>query len=73
MQVLMPETLGSDGHSCTLRPPRIAAAYHQVARWAGTSAADRIGSTNGMAVLQGLPLRIPEPHVKRSAWSFKFW
>jgi protein-tyrosine phosphatase len=65
--------LGSDGHSSTRRPPRMAAAYHQIARWAGTPAADRIGSTSGMAVLQGLPVHIPEPLSKRSAWGLKFW
>ena len=55
--------LGSDGHSLARRPPRLAAAYHQVARWIGPVAADRIGSTIGMAVLQGLPLRIPQPET----------
>jgi protein-tyrosine phosphatase len=65
--------LGSDGHSVTRRPPRMAAAYRQIARWAGTVAADRVASTNGMAVLQGLPLRIPEPEPRRTAWVLKFW
>jgi protein-tyrosine phosphatase len=65
--------LGSDGHSPTRRPPRLAAAYHQIARWIGAVAADRIGSTLGMAVLQGLPLRIPMPETTRMAWGLKFW
>lgn len=69
----MVHLLGSDGHSLTRRPPRMAAAYHQVTRWIGTVAADRIGSTLGMAVLQGLPLPIPQPKTKRFAWGPKFW
>jgi protein-tyrosine phosphatase len=64
--------LGSDGHSLVRRPPRMAGAYHQIERWAGVLVADRIGSTNGMAVLQGLPLRIPQPEPKRTAWSLGF-
>jgi protein-tyrosine phosphatase len=65
--------LGSDGHSPIRRPPRMADAYRQIGRWIGTLAADRIGSTIGMAVLQGLPLRIPQPETKRFAWGLKFW
>jgi protein-tyrosine phosphatase len=64
--------LGSDGHSPVRRPPHMAAAYRQIARWAGILAADRIGSTNGTAVLQGLPLRIRQPESKRTAWSLAF-
>jgi protein-tyrosine phosphatase len=65
--------LGSDGHSLLRRPPRMAAAYREIARWAGTVAADRIASTSGMAVLQGLPLRVPRPEPKRTAWVLRFW
>jgi protein-tyrosine phosphatase len=65
--------LGSDGHSLIRRPPHMAAAYQQIARWIGNVAADRIGSTIGMAVLQGLPLHISQPEPKRSAWGLKFW
>src|SRR5262249_37656077 len=32
--------LGSDGHSLNRRPPRVADAYRQMGRWAGTAAAD---------------------------------
>lgn len=60
--------LGSDGHSMTHRPPRLAAAYHQIARWAGPGAADRIGSIFGSAVLHGLPLRIPPPLPRARRW-----
>jgi protein-tyrosine phosphatase len=62
--------LGSDGHGVERRPPRMAAAYQQMVDWLGSPAADRICSTNGMAVLQGLPLRLPPPQPVRwlSAW-----
>jgi protein-tyrosine phosphatase len=49
--------VGSDGHSPGQRPPRMAAAYTRIARWAGIGTADRICSTNGLMVLQGVPLR----------------
>ena len=38
----------------------MAAAYERIRRWAGCAAADRVCSTHGMAVLQGLPLRVPD-------------
>jgi protein-tyrosine phosphatase len=65
--------LCSDGHSPRRRQPRMAAAYHQIVRWAGAAVADRICSTNGMAVLSGLPLRVPPPAARRSAWLLPFW
>jgi protein-tyrosine phosphatase len=65
--------LGSDGHSPRRRPPLLAAAYRQVRRWVGNPAADRIASTNGVAVLSGLPLRVAEPVARRAAWFLKFW
>src|SRR5579871_354030 len=45
--------IGSDGHDLDRRPPRMAAAYRQIVQWVGEPAADRICSTNGMALLQG--------------------
>jgi protein-tyrosine phosphatase len=65
--------LGSDGHSPRRRAPRLADAYRQVARWTGTAVADRVGSTNGMAVLHGLPLRVAPPEPKRAGWLSRFW
>jgi protein-tyrosine phosphatase len=65
--------LGSDGHSPTRRPPRLAGAYRQVVRWVGAPAADRIGSTNGLAVLQGLPVRVPPPEPRSRRWFARFW
>src|SRR5581483_9758916 len=43
--------LGSDGHSLRRRPPDMADAYDRMRRWAGAAAAERIASTNGLAVL----------------------
>jgi protein-tyrosine phosphatase len=65
--------LGSDGHSPTKRPPEMAEAYHRIRRWAGSAEADRIACINGMAVLQGLPLQIPEPRPKSRHWISRLW
>jgi protein-tyrosine phosphatase len=54
--------VGSDGHSPATRPPRMAEAYRRITRWAGSATANRICSTNGLAVLAGLPVRPPKPH-----------
>lgn len=64
--------VGSDGHSPRRRPPRLAGAYAQIARWAGAAAADRVCSTNGLAVLAGLPLHLPEPQPPARRW-FSLW
>ncbi len=58
--------LGSDGHSPRRRPPLLAAAYRKVAEWIGAAQADRIASANGLAVVHGLPLRIPRPAPRRN-------
>lgn len=65
--------LGSDGHSPRRRPPRMAAAYEKIIRWAGIAVADRVGSTNGMAILEGLPLRVPSPLRQRTRWFSRLW
>jgi protein-tyrosine phosphatase len=62
---------GSDGHSPDRRPPLIKAAYHEIVAWAGTAIADRVCSTNGMTILQGLPLRVPPP--KSDSWVARLW
>ena len=65
--------VASDGHSPTSRPPRMAQAYDRVAGWAGAAVADRICSTNGLTVLQGLPLHRTQPApLKRRRWFFRF-
>jgi len=65
--------IGSDGHSVRRRPPLLAAAYAEIVRCVGTSAADRICSTNGMAVLQGLPIRTSAPKPLRRSWLMSWW
>jgi protein-tyrosine phosphatase len=60
--------VGSDGHSPSARPPRMAAAYQRIGRWAGRIVADRVCSTNGMAIVQGLPLKVPEPAPASRRW-----
>lgn len=60
--------VSSDGHSPRSRAPRMAAAYEQIAAWAGTSMADQVCSTNPTAILYGLPLRIHPPQPRRLAW-----
>jgi protein-tyrosine phosphatase len=60
--------LGSDGHSPTKRPPKMAAAYHQIARWTNAEMADRICSTNGLALFQGLRVSVPKPQPRNNRW-----
>jgi protein-tyrosine phosphatase len=66
----MVHLLGSDGHSVKRRPPLMAAAYERIVQWVGPAVAERVGRTHGMAVLHGLPLRVPEPApcVRRWWW-----
>jgi protein-tyrosine phosphatase len=66
----MVHLLASDGHSPTRRPPRLAAAYREVGRWAGPLAADRIAATNGMAILSGQLIRPARPLARSRGW---FW
>jgi protein-tyrosine phosphatase len=68
----MVHLIGSDGHSPRRRQPLSAKAYWRVAGWVGQTAAARVFSANGMAVLQGLPLRVPEPAARRRHW-FSLW
>lgn len=60
--------LGSDGHSVHRRPPTLRAAYEQIVRWVGESVADRICSTHGMAILNGMPLRLRKPEPRKVGW-----
>jgi len=64
----MVHLIGSDGHSVKRRPPLLAAACQRIAQWAGARAAERICRTNGLAVLHGLPLRVPEPAPPARRW-----
>jgi protein-tyrosine phosphatase len=60
--------LGSDGHGLDRRPPAMAEGYRRLAAWAGTAAAERIGSHWGVAVLQGLPVNVPPPRSPSRSW-----
>jgi hypothetical protein len=48
-------------------------AYQKIREWVGTAAADRICSTNGLAVLNGLPITFPAPAPRRRKHLFWFW
>jgi len=65
--------IASDGHSPRRRAPRMKDAYHAIAQWAEPTMADRLCHTNGMAVLQGIPLRVPRPELPRKKWYSKLW
>ena len=67
--------LGSDGHSLTRRPPRMADAYHQIAYWTTSAEADRVCGINGTTICSGLPLRIPEllPRQRRRFLNLRLW
>ncbi|MGF1579457.1 MAG: tyrosine-protein phosphatase [Gemmataceae bacterium] len=64
--------LGSDGHSPRKRQPRMQDAYQQVVNWVGRQIADQVFYTNGMTVLQGLPLKVPPPKPKSKLWFLPF-
>lgn len=66
--------IGSDGHSPSRRPPLLAEGAKIIGTWVGALAADRICGLNGMAILQGLPLRIDPPQAPRTLfWHLKNW
>lgn len=65
--------LGSDGHSATRRRPVMGDAYQQIRQWVGDAIADRVCSTFGMAILQGLPLRLPRPEPRGVRWFTGWW
>lgn len=60
--------LGSDGHGIDRRRPQLAAGYSRLVKWAGRSAAERIASLWGVAVLQGLPVNVPPPQPPPRSW-----
>lgn len=64
----MVHVLGSDGHSPRRRPPVMAAAYRQVEKWVGPAEAQRIASTNGIAILGGRPVDVPAPLPPPRRW-----
>jgi protein-tyrosine phosphatase len=60
--------LGSDGHGIDRRRPELAAGFEQLVRWSGRAAAERIASHWGIAVLQGLALKVPAPRPPSRSW-----
>jgi protein-tyrosine phosphatase len=60
--------IASDGHSPDRRPPRMAEAYRRIVGWAGENVANRLCSIHGLIVLEGLPLRAPQPELRRRHW-----
>lgn len=60
--------IGSDGHGIDRRRPLLAAGYQRLVKWAGRAAAERIGSLWGVAVLQGLPVKVPPPKPPSRSW-----
>ncbi len=60
--------LGSDGHGLDRRRPVLQAGFRRLARWAGTTTADRIGSVWGTAVLRGEAVELPPPEPPRRSW-----
>lgn len=65
--------LGSDGHGIDRRQPVLAAGYRSLTKLVGTTAADRIASHWGIAVLQGLPVNAPPPHPPTRSWFTKLF
>ncbi|MCA9187969.1 MAG: CpsB/CapC family capsule biosynthesis tyrosine phosphatase [Pirellulaceae bacterium] len=65
--------LGSDAHSPHRRPPTMAAAVDTLSRWTSASEALLIARDNGMAILDGQPLRLgaPKPPRRRSWFNFR--
>ncbi len=60
--------VASDGHSSTSRGPQLSAAFDQIARWTSPAVAERVCCTNGMAVLEGLRLTVPDPQPHKRSW-----
>jgi protein-tyrosine phosphatase len=66
--------IGSDGHSPNRRPPLLAQAAQIITQWVNALTANRLCGMNGMAILQGLPLRIDPPQAPRTLyWHVADW
>ena len=64
--------LGSDGHGIDRRQPLMEAGFQKLVKLIGRSAARRIGSTWGNAILRGERVDIPPPQPIRRNW-FSRW
>ena len=65
--------LGTDGHRLDFRPPKMRDGYRVLQKWVGPTAAERIGSLFGDAVLQGLPVNPPPPKAANKSWFSKLF
>jgi protein-tyrosine phosphatase len=65
--------LGSDGHSPKRRPPDLYDAYERLRRWAGSDVAEKIASTNGLAVLRNQPVRLRPVAARERRWWARLW
>jgi protein-tyrosine phosphatase len=60
--------VASDGHSLAARRPGLSAAFDQLTRWTNPAVAERLCCTNGMTILEGLPLVVPQPEPAKRRW-----
>jgi len=60
--------VATDGHSPHERPPEFAEAVEKITRWSSPAVAERLCCSNGMAVLEGLPLVVPHPRPPKRKW-----
>ncbi len=71
----MVHLLASDGHSPRRRPPLMADAFREIVNWVGISAAERIGSGNGLAIINGERVRVRRPlaRERKKSWFAGWW
>lgn len=60
--------VGSDGHSPRSRKPVMAEAYERIRSWSNEKQAEQICVTNGMALMEGKPLKLPPPQEQKRSW-----
>jgi protein-tyrosine phosphatase len=60
--------IASDGHSLTARPPGLAAACDQLARWTNPAVAHRLCCSHPQTILEGGHLVVPQPRPPKRRW-----
>jgi tyrosine-protein phosphatase YwqE len=60
--------VASDGHSLAARRPGLSAAFDQLTRWTNPAVAERLCCSNGMTILEGFPLVVPQPEPAKRRW-----
>lgn len=63
--------LASDGHSLTTRPPQLAEARAQLARWTNPAIAQRLTYNHPLAVFESQRLIVPQPQPLKRRWSLR--